>query len=189
MGSLVSIFRARGRIGLIEFWLGFLIHSWVLHMLGLEQVVESLKHGSVPQLGHGLGLSMLLLEMWLFWAHLAKRWHDNDWSGLWSFVTVVPVVGWLFCFVMLGLMPGSRRDNRYGPPSPGLKAFRDVFAVLLRPTAGAGTAQDATDADVEVARRPDIPAPPPASSGRRTVMPPADQPSVVVRRRRLGLFS
>ena len=55
-----------------------------------------------------------LLLTWPALAVSVKRWHDRDKSGLWVLVNLVPVIGPLWTLVENGLLPGSRRPNRYG---------------------------------------------------------------------------
>ncbi|HEU0164102.1 MAG TPA: DUF805 domain-containing protein [Thermomicrobiales bacterium] len=43
----------------------------------------------------------------------ARRWHDLGKSAWWSLISIVPIVGSLYVFVMLGFVAGSEGPNRY----------------------------------------------------------------------------
>jgi uncharacterized membrane protein YhaH (DUF805 family) len=44
-----------------------------------------------------------------------RRWHDHNKSGWWVLINLIPILGWIYSFVMLGFMPGDRGHNNYGP--------------------------------------------------------------------------
>jgi len=48
------------------------------------------------------------------WIVGAQRCRDFGWTGWSILLTLIPVVGWLFPFVML-FVPGNVGANRYGP--------------------------------------------------------------------------
>jgi uncharacterized membrane protein YhaH (DUF805 family) len=48
------------------------------------------------------------------WIVGAQRCRDFGWTGWAILLTLVPVVGWIFPFVML-FLPGNVGTNRYGP--------------------------------------------------------------------------
>jgi uncharacterized membrane protein YhaH (DUF805 family) len=50
---------------------------------------------------------------WISAAVSARRWHDFDKSGWWALLTFVPVVGTIV-IIVLGCIPGSPGDNRFG---------------------------------------------------------------------------
>lgn len=45
-----------------------------------------------------------------------RRWHDLNKSGWWILINLIPILGWIYSFVMLGFMPGDQGNNRFGPP-------------------------------------------------------------------------
>lgn len=45
-----------------------------------------------------------------------RRWHDLDRSGWWALITLVPLLGALYSFGMLGFVPGTDGSNSYGDP-------------------------------------------------------------------------
>jgi FAD/FMN-containing dehydrogenase/uncharacterized membrane protein YhaH (DUF805 family) len=53
----------------------------------------------------------------LFWTLIAtatKRLHDNNLSGLWSFLIFIPVLGVIVLLYLLGLKKGNLSSNRFG---------------------------------------------------------------------------
>jgi uncharacterized membrane protein YhaH (DUF805 family) len=60
---------------------------------------------------------VMLLLLWPWLAAGVKRCHDRGKSGLWLLLFWVPVLGWLWGFIELGLLSGDPRPNRYGPSS------------------------------------------------------------------------
>lgn len=49
----------------------------------------------------------------------ARRLHDQDRSGWWLLLAVVPYIGWLIVSVMTLLVEGTRAPNRFGPSPKG----------------------------------------------------------------------
>ena len=45
-----------------------------------------------------------------------KRLHDQDLSGWWLLVSLVPFVGWALAVGLLGFRPGTAGPNRFGVP-------------------------------------------------------------------------
>jgi uncharacterized membrane protein YhaH (DUF805 family) len=64
-------------------------------------------------------LSMIfgLVSIWIGFAAGAKRLHDRDKSGWWQLLWFVPVIGWIWMFVVLGFLSGTPGSNRFGPNS------------------------------------------------------------------------
>lgn len=57
-------------------------------------------------------------------AVLIRRCHDRDLSGFWLLAALVPVLGWLWLFVELGLKAGTDGANDYGPsPKAGYRSL------------------------------------------------------------------
>ena len=52
--------------------------------------------------------------LWPWLAISAKRWHDRDKSGLWSLITLVPIIGGLWMLVECGFLSGKRARNAFG---------------------------------------------------------------------------
>jgi len=76
--------------------------------------------GPVPTLL--LALVYLGFTGMLIWTTLAmqvKRWHDRDKSGLWAFVGLIPLIGWLWVLIELNFLEGTIGPNRFGPSPKG----------------------------------------------------------------------
>lgn len=59
---------------------------------------------------------IIAMVVWLIGISLnVRRWHDLNRSGWWILINIIPVVGWIYSFVMLGFMSGDQGSNKYGP--------------------------------------------------------------------------
>ena len=45
--------------------------------------------------------------------------HDRDQTGLWVILAFVPVIGWFWWLINLGLLDGTPGANQYGPSPKG----------------------------------------------------------------------
>ena len=61
----------------------------------------------------GITLALLLVPPAL--AVSIRRLHDIDKSGWWVLLTPIPLIGLVF-FVILGCLPGTKVENRFGSP-------------------------------------------------------------------------
>jgi uncharacterized membrane protein YhaH (DUF805 family) len=57
--------------------------------------------------------------LWPWMAIGVKRCHDRDQTGLWVILAFVPVIGWLWWLINLGLLDGTPGSNPYGPSPKG----------------------------------------------------------------------
>lgn len=109
MPPLKLLFSLQGRIGRGLFWrvgvLGLLLVGLVLTAL----VNIAGYHGEKAD-----GIVNLLL-VWPAVAVSAKRWHDQDKSGWWVLITLIPVIGWIWTLVANGCRAGTPGPNQYGP--------------------------------------------------------------------------
>ena len=61
-----------------------------------------------------------LLNLILLWPSLAvtvKRWHNVNKSGMWVFVNLIPILGWIYAFIYNGFIEGDSNDNKFGSPN------------------------------------------------------------------------
>ncbi len=124
-----------GRASRPEFWWFYLFVQLVnLAFVGavLALLVGAVAIGRdgepVPVVGSVLAVLYLvatLVSLVLLLPTLAAMWrrlHDTDRSGLWCFLAVVPVVGFVV-LVIFWAQPGTQGPNRFGA-SPGAHAER-----------------------------------------------------------------
>ncbi|MGY6569832.1 MAG: DUF805 domain-containing protein [Salinarimonas sp.] len=93
-----------GRIGRQRWWIGvaILFALWLLlnALFGVD--------GLVPFV-----LSILLMIAGIM-LHI-KRFHDRDKSGWWVLILFVPILGFIWAVIDLGILEGSPGPNRFGP--------------------------------------------------------------------------
>ena len=93
-----------GRINRAKFWIGWLI-IFVVNLI----------------VGRILGVTSflaLLVSLALVYATVAigvKRLHDRGKPGWWLLFFLIPLVGWIWALVELGILPGAPGENEYGP--------------------------------------------------------------------------
>lgn len=99
-----------GRIRRMGWWIASISTSIV------SGVVNEVRDGDVSFVITGV-FGILALIIWLVSLSLSvRRWHDLNKSGWWLVVNFIPILGWIYTFVMLGFMPGDQGSNHYGPP-------------------------------------------------------------------------
>jgi uncharacterized membrane protein YhaH (DUF805 family) len=64
-----------------------------------------------------ISLIWLFPSIWIGFAAGAKRCHDRDKSGWWQLLWFLPVIGWIWMFVVLGFLRGTVGPNRFGADS------------------------------------------------------------------------
>jgi len=99
------LFSFDGRIGRGGFWTGALI------LIGLILVI-----GFVDRLIGAAGWLNFIGRLMLVISSLAvsaKRWHDRNKSGWWTLINVIPIIGPIWSFIELGLLPGTDGPNRF----------------------------------------------------------------------------
>ena len=108
----------------MHYWLGAIgagIAYGVVAALGLMLGVM-LSHGQGPGLIGGLiYLVVLVFALWTGLALQIKRWHDRDKSWVWIFISLIPIVGWVWALVELGFLDGTQGPNKYGPSPKGVQ--------------------------------------------------------------------
>ncbi|HET9048647.1 MAG TPA: DUF805 domain-containing protein [Chiayiivirga sp.] len=120
-------FSFQGRISRKAFWLYLLasiILGFILNFLAMpaqpvidastspEQAMAAVSgyYGAIP-------IWYWLLQVVLLWvglAVMAKRWHDQDRSGWWTLLLLIPLLGFIVVLIMLGFIAGTPGPNRFG---------------------------------------------------------------------------
>lgn len=125
------LFSFTGRINRGKLWLGFLFLTIIAVAGFLAVGAAVIAAGEDRQRTAGpvtwIGLSLLLaLVLWISFALYAKRAHDRGWSGWFTLLFLVPIIG-LWPTIELLFLPGEPGPNRYGPnplgePAPSTPA-------------------------------------------------------------------
>ncbi len=133
MNVVTSLFSFQGRMRRRDFWICVLIlfiANWILQAivgaaLGPTIMVSNPYNGMNWAVWTGMMRGMSLIWLILCWPSFAiavKRCHDRDQTGWWSLLVFIPVIGWLWWLINLGILDGTPGPNQYGP-SP--KAWAD----------------------------------------------------------------
>lgn len=107
--NLLSIFWIHGRIPRRRWWTFQL--GYIAFIVLVSKLMES---GLITD-------AVVMITTWIaswivFMAHI-KRWHDMDKSGLWCFVILIPILGFLYALIELGFQRGTEGVNEYGAQS------------------------------------------------------------------------
>lgn len=108
------LFQFDGRINRAKWWLGVVI------LWGVQAVLYGVFGGSDGNLGI-VGIVGLLL-LWPTLAIYIKRWHDRDKSGWWTLILFIPIIGFIWGLIELGMLEGTKGPNQYGPDPLGAAA-------------------------------------------------------------------
>ncbi len=73
-----------------------------------------------------LRLLLFLPFGWIFYALMAKRWHDRERSKIWTLLILPPIAGPIWTFIELGFLRGTEGPNRFGSDPTG-----DIRAVNI----------------------------------------------------------
>ena len=102
----------QGRINRAKFWAGV----GVLIAIGILATILDMILGTGTESGYGIISGIVsLISIYLALALYAKRWHDRNKSGWWSLIALVPVIGFIWILVELGMLEGDKGPNQYGP--------------------------------------------------------------------------
>lgn len=116
------LFSFKGRVTRKAFWLFFLamIVLAILMNMAIPQaeidpavtdpsLALSQAFGAIPAWYWLVQLVLLYISLAVY----AKRWHDQDRSGWWSLLLIIPLIGPLIVIVMLGFIGGTPGPNRF----------------------------------------------------------------------------
>ncbi len=133
------LFSFAGRIGRGKFWLGVLA-QFLLSIVGygliyllvpFDQLIVTGADGlpvldalGNPQMNFSspsamplwiIGGIMAVVGIWWSLAVAVKRCHDRGKSGWWVLVALIPIIGFIWWLVDLGILEGEEGENRWGP--------------------------------------------------------------------------
>jgi len=99
-----------GRFPRSVYWFFFIVLYCLLFVVGFAAERFNPSEGTQAFLGFLMlpvfGISLIVQ---------IKRWHDLDRSGWWVLINLIPCVGFLWSFVVLGFFKGTTGPNRFGP--------------------------------------------------------------------------
>lgn len=96
----------KGRARRKEYWMFFLLNMLIVFVVGIIDYVL----GTLPLI-YGIYLLAVIIPSL---AVLVRRLHDIGKSGWWFFIGLVPLIGAIWLFVLLGT-DGNPGENSYGP--------------------------------------------------------------------------
>lgn len=111
-------FSFQGRATRSDYWL-----RWILPVIAIS-IVLSIADVIIGTFDGGSGFGLLsglfsLITIWPSFAVSIKRLHDRDQSGWFLLLWLIPIIGWLYLFVVIGFLPGTAGQNRFGPDPLG----------------------------------------------------------------------
>lgn len=111
-------FSFQGRATRSDYWLRWILPVIAISIvLSIVDVVIGTANGSM---GYGVLSGLFsLITIWPSIAVSAKRLHDRDQSGWFLLLWLIPIIGWLYLFVVIGFLRGTVGDNRFGPDPLG----------------------------------------------------------------------
>jgi uncharacterized membrane protein YhaH (DUF805 family) len=104
--TLCRTFTYEGRVSRSYWWLMHVAYLIVLS--AMENMRELL---DLPEY---VIIAPLLIMAWLLLVTNIKRWHDQDSSGWWVLINLVPMIGPFYSFMVLGFFKGTEGSNDYG---------------------------------------------------------------------------
>lgn len=64
-------------------------------------------------------LLFVIPATWIYLAGSVKRAHDRGKSGWWMLIALIPVAGFIWWLIDLGIFEGEKGPNKYGPDPRG----------------------------------------------------------------------
>jgi len=95
------------------FYIIFVIVAVILDLVLSELLMANGQIGVMGKYGIVYPL-FVLANVVPFWSVLVRRLHDVGKSGWWIFIALIPLIGWIWQFV-LTVIDGQPCENRYGP--------------------------------------------------------------------------
>ena len=108
-----------GRIGRAQFWLGLLLVILIGVAFGIvvglidggENLQRPQEMGPVASIIAVIGLlTMTIAQLAVY----VKRFHDRGKSGWWVLIAFVPLIGFFWILIELGMLAGDPGPNTYG---------------------------------------------------------------------------
>ncbi len=117
MNWTALLFSFKGRVSRKVFWVYFALTVVIGIAMNIAVLGSATGAGLDPNNLPSIPVWYWLVQLPLLWITLAiycKRWHDQDKSGWFSLLLLIPLLGILIVLVMLGFIGGSPGPNRFG---------------------------------------------------------------------------
>ncbi|GGZ37561.1 DUF805 domain-containing protein [Asticcacaulis endophyticus] len=113
------LFSTEGRIRRRTYWLYSiaLTVAYLAIYFGVAVATGTLDTLASDTTSPILDVTEAILSIAMIWPSLCiqiKRWHDRDKSWVWIFINLIPIIGWIWSFVELGCLDGTKGQNKYG---------------------------------------------------------------------------
>jgi uncharacterized membrane protein YhaH (DUF805 family) len=131
MSIIQMLFGFQGRLRRRDFWLctlGLMVVSWVVYAVlamammpavHMSSDASTVNVAAVSAMSSVWGLCALIM-LWPSLAIAIKRCHDRDQTGLWVLMLLIPVIGFFWWLINLGILDGTPGPNKFGPSPKGL---------------------------------------------------------------------
>jgi uncharacterized membrane protein YhaH (DUF805 family) len=121
LAIISHLFKPSGRIPRRWYWFGMVALLWVIYLL--MPVVQAVG-------GRWITILLFLPFYWALFCLMSQRSHDVGRSAGWLAFLIVPIVGLLWGFVVLGFRRGDPGENQFGhDPRPSAPDYLVVKAV------------------------------------------------------------
>ncbi|MBK1881473.1 DUF805 domain-containing protein [Luteolibacter pohnpeiensis] len=108
------LFSFTGRIPRRTFWLWKIVITFGM-LISIGLLSPLFEHEGILQLVSGaLTCILLFIGVWSGLSISVKRWHDQDKSGWWVLISLIPYLGSLISLIFLGCIAGTPGPNNYG---------------------------------------------------------------------------
>ena len=109
-----------GRSRRKEYWMFFLAYVLILAVTGILYEISHVVGGLIAAVVVlGLFIPSLAVQV--------RRFHDQDKSGWFVLLSIIPYIGGLIVLVFMAI-DGTRGPNRFGEDPKGIDGLSDVFA-------------------------------------------------------------
>ena len=102
-----------GRIGRSDFWIKGVLAIIAIGILAAIAVAVLTLVAEI--LAIVVYVLFVPLSIWIYYAVVAKRFHDRGKSGWWGLVNLIPLIGPFWIIIECGFMEGTNGDNAFGP--------------------------------------------------------------------------
>jgi uncharacterized membrane protein YhaH (DUF805 family) len=133
MSIVQMLFSFEGRLRRRDFWLctlGLVVFCWLVESvagamflphwmaIGGPSDVRSFNPAAMGGFW-AVYCVVFLLALWPSLAIAIKRCHDRNQTGVWVLMMLIPVIGFFWWLINLGILDGTPGPNQYGPSPKG----------------------------------------------------------------------